>query len=208
MPLFDGVLDTCVAVFSMCFFIGGDAFRLWPTPRGMTSIYAGSHQTVCPLVSNLARGRHPLISRVTINPTDLIAVINCALPYMQRKANVSLQNGPCGPLETEHQVDTPRRENAAQKQRPRATYKLLSSTNTSNSPPTPTCLPTRTQMATPRRRAFNQGSTSPAEDLRPSRPLRRAATTRRQGAATKGGQSERGELLEGLAAGGRYQFQG
>ena len=63
-------------------------------------------------------------------------------------------------------------------------------------------------MATPRRRAFNQGSTSPAEDLRPSRPLRRAATTRRQGAATKGGQSERGELLEGLAVGGRYQFQG
>ena len=83
MPLFDGVLDTCVAVFSMCFFIGGDAFRLWPTPRGMTSIYAGSHQTVCPLVSNLARGRHPLISRTTIKPTDLIAVIDCALPFVR-----------------------------------------------------------------------------------------------------------------------------
>ena len=60
MPSSDGVRHIRGAVFSMDQLIIGDAFRLCSTPRGVTSTYAGFHQTNWFSVFNLAENRHPL----------------------------------------------------------------------------------------------------------------------------------------------------
>ena len=66
MPSSDGARDhTRGAVFSMEYLIGADAFRLWLTARGVTSIHAGSHQTTRPVrAGNIAVGVKPTDPRL------------------------------------------------------------------------------------------------------------------------------------------------
>ena len=79
MPSSDGVRHTRGAVFSMEQLIGADAFRLWLTARGVSSIHAGSHQTTRPFrAGNIAVGVKPT------DPRDRLAHEERSRPHDAR----------------------------------------------------------------------------------------------------------------------------